>query len=204
MQPITKLSGKTIPFPYDDIDTDQIIPAEFLKTTKKEGLGAHLFRNWRYDGSGRPIEDFVLNLPAYKDSSILVAGANFGIGSSREHAVWALMDYGIRGVLASSFGDIFYENAARNGLVLAQVDQTLLAHLRRLSEGGGLLVTLDLETLRVEFADREAPFSMKEGVRRRLIKGLDEIGYTLEFYRKKIEEYEKRVPQYFKLRSSTP
>jgi 3-isopropylmalate/(R)-2-methylmalate dehydratase small subunit len=203
MEPVTKVSGKTIPFPFDDVDTDQIIPAEFLKTTKKDGLGIHLFGNWRYDGTGRQVEDFVLNRPAYRGASILVAGANFGIGSSREHAVWALLDYGIKAVLATSFGDIFYENAARNGLVLAQLDPASLEHLRNLSQGAELIATLDLEAMRVLFAGTSVPFSMKEGVRRRLMSGLDEISYTLEFYKKKIEEYERLIPQYRKLKVAT-
>jgi len=122
MEPIRTIRSRTVVLPFDDIDTDQIIPARFLTTTTKDGLGQHLFSNWRYDDDGSPRADFALNRPEAAGATILVAGRNFGCGSSREHAPWALVDYGFRAVVSSEFADIFRNNALKNGLVPVTVD----------------------------------------------------------------------------------
>ena len=144
--PITRFEGRAVALPIDDIDTDQIIPARFLKTTSRKGLGVHLFDGWRYDPSGAPKPDFILNAPAARGASVLVAGRNFGCGSSREHAPWALADFGFRAILAASFADIFQQNALKNGLLpiaLGEADHGEV--LARVVERPGALVRVDLE-----------------------------------------------------------
>ena len=151
MQPMRSVRSKTVVLPFTNVDTDQIIPARFLTTTTKEGLGRQLFSDWRYRADGTPNPDFVLNRPEAQGCEVLVAGRNFGCGSSREHAPWALVDYGIRAVISTEIADIFRGNALKNGLLPLTVDETtaawLLAH-------PGAAVTIDLETTAPRVAER--------------------------------------------------
>jgi len=192
VEKVIRVIGIAAPFPYDNVDTDQIIPAEFLKITKRDGLGKYLFNNWRYLGDGTPNYSFVLNDKRYSGASILVAGRNFGIGSSREHAVWALMDYGFRAIVAASFGDIFYENAAKNGLVCAVLSEGDLEGLRARVAAGPTTVVVDVENLVVKCEDLALSFNMDKATQNRLLTGLDDIEYTLKFYSSKIAEYEEK------------
>ncbi len=191
-----RISGKAAPFPYDNVDTDQIIPAQFLKLLQKKGLGRYLFYRWRFDESGNPRADFILNDPRYRDASILIAGKNFGIGSSRENAVWALVDYGIKAVLAESFGDIFYGNAVKNGLACIALPESVLRELRERAERSELYLTIDLGRKVIEYDDRSLEFNVDEYARRRLMTGESEIEYTMRNYLNRIEEYEKRMPSF--------
>jgi 3-isopropylmalate/(R)-2-methylmalate dehydratase small subunit len=163
--------------PQTDIDTDQIIPARFLTTTTKTGLGAHLFADWRYAANGTEKPDFVLNQPAARGAQILVAGHNFGCGSSREHAPWALLDYGFRAVVSTEIADIFRGNALKNGLVPVIVDQRthewLLAH-------PGADLTVDLETTTLEFAGQRVKFPIDRFSRYCLMNGIDQLGFLLD------------------------
>jgi 3-isopropylmalate/(R)-2-methylmalate dehydratase small subunit len=179
--PITKFEGRAVALPIDDIDTDQIIPARFLKTTSRDGLGVHLFDGWRYDATGAPRPEFILNTPAAQGASVLVAGRNFGCGSSREHAPWALLDFGVRAILAASFADIFRQNALKNGLlpiVLGEADHVEV--LARVAERPGAVVRVDLEQQIVRVpGDREIAFAIDPFSRECLLQGVDEVGYVL-------------------------
>ena len=170
--------SRTVVFPVDNIDTDQIIPARFLKTISKEGLGDQLFCDWRYDASGQPNPDFVLNKPESKGAEALVAGDNFGCGSSREHAPWALTQYGFRAVISTSFADIFKNNALKNGLlpivVPADVHQVLLG-----SPGAKVRVDLASQTLTLENG-RTIEFPIDAFAKHCLLEGVDELGYILQ------------------------
>ncbi len=162
----------------DNVDTDQIIPARFLTTTSKEGLGEHLFNDWRYDPEGRPRPDFVLNQSAAKGAEILVSGQNFGCGSSREHAPWALTDYGFRAVVSLSIADIFKANALKNGLLPVVVDREI--H-RLLLENPGMEVTIDLESRTLSLPDgKRVDFPVDGFARYCLLNGLDELDFLLE------------------------
>ena len=161
----------------DNVDTDQIIPARFLKGTSRDGLGRHLFADWRRDAAGQPRPEFVLNRPDARGAEVLVAGRNFGCGSSREHAVWALRDHGFRAVVALSFADIFRSNAQKNALVPVQVGPE--AHAR-LVEAGGAEVTIDLVSLRMTLPDgTSSPFPLEPFSRHCLLEGVDELAYLL-------------------------
>jgi len=194
------VEGKVAPLPVENIDTDQIIPAQFLKISKREGLGRYLFYRWRYDEQGNPKGGFVLDDPRYAGASILVAGKNFGIGSSREHAVWALVDYGIKAVVAPSFGDIFYENAVRNGLVCARVREEDARDMIESAVEGRLYARIDLESKTITYGDRSITFEIDETSRKRLMLGLDDIGITLEVYSSAIAQYEQKLNEYIKIR----
>ncbi len=146
MQAFTRLDAKVAPLPLANIDTDQIIPKQFLKTVERQGLAKGLFYDLRFDGEGRPKPDFVLNRPEFKGAGVLVAGDNFGCGSSREHAPWALMDFGIRCVVSTSFADIFYNNCFQNGLLPVVLKEDEVQALMDEAKGGNHLVTVDLET----------------------------------------------------------
>ena len=177
MQPIKTLTSRTVVLPGTNIDTDQIIPARFLTTTTREGLGKHLFADWRYDAAGVPRPDFVLNTPAAAGCAVLVAGRNIGCGSSREHAPWALTDFGFRAVISTEIADIFRGNSLKNGLLPVVVEQPvhdyLLAH-------PGSEVTIDLESLTLTLADgRRVPFPLESFARYCLMNGIDELGYLL-------------------------
>src|SRR5919206_5304639 len=146
MEPIRTFSSKTVVLPVENVDTDQIIPARFLKVTSKVGIGKHLFADWRYDAAGAPKADFVLNKPEAKGATVLVAGDNFGCGSSREHAPWALYDYGFRAVVSTSIADIFRNNALKNGLLPLVVDAAVHAKLLA-TPGASVTVSLEDQTL---------------------------------------------------------
>jgi 3-isopropylmalate/(R)-2-methylmalate dehydratase small subunit len=178
MNKVTLFRSRLVPFPVDNIDTDQIIPARFLKTISKDGLGDQLFYDWRYDASGQPKPDFILNTPAAKASQVLLAGDNFGCGSSREHAPWALTQYGFRAVISTSFADIFKQNALKNSLLPIVVPADVHAELFRNSDGE---VTVDLasQTLTLENG-RTVKFPVDEFAKHCLLEGIDELGYILQ------------------------
>jgi 3-isopropylmalate/(R)-2-methylmalate dehydratase small subunit len=173
-----KFESRTVVFPVDNIDTDQIIPARFLKTISKEGLGDQLFYDWRYDASGRPKADFVLNQEAAKGAQVLVAGGNFGCGSSREHAPWALMQFGFRAVVSTSFADIFKQNSLKNGLLPIVVPAD--AHAALL-QSPGAVVKVDLAAQTLTLPDgRAVEFPIDPFARHCLLEGVDELGYILQ------------------------
>jgi 3-isopropylmalate/(R)-2-methylmalate dehydratase small subunit len=173
-----KFESRTVVFPVDNIDTDQIIPARFLKTISKEGLGGQLFYDWRYDASGRPKPDFVLNQEAAKGAQVLVAGDNFGCGSSREHAPWALMQFGFRAVVSTSFADIFKQNSLKNGLLPIVVPADAHAELLK-SPGAVVKVDLAAQTLTLP-GGRAIEFPIDPFARHCLLEGVDELGYILQ------------------------
>jgi 3-isopropylmalate/(R)-2-methylmalate dehydratase small subunit len=182
MEKFTKLTGVAAPMPLVNIDTDMIIPKQFLKTIKRSGLGANLFDEMRFNQDGTEIESFVLNQPAYRKSEIIVAGDNFGCGSSREHAPWALLDFGIRSVIATSFADIFYNNCFKNGILPIVMPQdvvdTLMEDARR---GENARITVDLESQTITTSDGQSfPFEVDAFKKHCLMNGLDDIGLTME------------------------
>jgi 3-isopropylmalate/(R)-2-methylmalate dehydratase small subunit len=173
-----KFESRTVVFPVDNIDTDQIIPARFLKTTSKIGLGDQLFNDWRYDASGAPNPDFELNKPENKGAQVLVAGDNFGCGSSREHAPWALTQFGFKAVISTSFADIFRSNSLKNGLLPIMVPADV--HAALLSSPGAT-VQVDLATQTLTLADgRRVEFPIDAFSRHCLLEGVDELGYILQ------------------------
>jgi 3-isopropylmalate/(R)-2-methylmalate dehydratase small subunit len=182
MPQFSTLTSRVVPRPVDNIDTDQIIPARFLKATDKNGMGAHLFADWRYDASGAPRPDFVLNRPEHKGAKILLAGDNFGCGSSREHAPWALAAFGFRAILSTSFADIFRNNALKNGLLPVVVDaETHAALFDLLEEVPGAELTVDLATQQVNLpTGGVVSFPIDSFSRNCLLKGVDELGYLLD------------------------
>ena len=184
MTPFTTLTGIAAPMPLVNIDTDMIIPKQFLKTIHRSGLGKNLFDEMRYTADGSENPDFVLNKPAWREAQIIVAGDNFGCGSSREHAPWALLDYGIRCVISTSFADIFYNNCFKNGILPIVLPQEQVDMLMDDAErGSNAVVTVDLETRTVKAG--EGPdalsdsFDIDDYTRYRLLEGLDDIGITL-------------------------
>ena len=178
MDPVTQLTARTVVLALDDVDTDQIIPARFLRTTVRAGLGAHLFADWRYDADGSAVADFVLNRPESRGAQILVAGRNFGCGSSREHAPWALLDGGFRAVISTEIADIFRNNALKNGLLPVIVDQD--TH-RWLLDHPGAEVTVDVQTRRLTLPDgRTAGFPLESFSRYCLLNGVDQLGFLLD------------------------
>ncbi|MEM0123332.1 MAG: 3-isopropylmalate dehydratase small subunit [Conexivisphaerales archaeon] len=195
---LKEYSGKAVPLLMDNVDTDQLIPAEFLKLLEKRGLGKYLFYRWRYDQKGNENSEFLLNDPKFKDGTVLIGLRNFGIGSSRENAVWALVDFGFRVVLAESFGDIFYENAVKNGLILVKLDINTLKKIGELAKSGNLIVTVDLEKKQVSYGGMSIGFQMDESVRKRLISGKSEIEITLD-YNEKIALFESKMPKFLKV-----
>jgi 3-isopropylmalate/(R)-2-methylmalate dehydratase small subunit len=185
MQPITRIQSRTVVIPSGDIDTDQIIPARFLTTTTKEGLGAHLFADWRYHTDGSPRTEFVLNRPEARDAAVLVAGANFGGGSSREHAPWALLDYGFRAIISSKIADIFRGNALICGLVPIVVDPHTAGWLL---QHPGAAVDIDLGLLQLHLpTGATVRFPLEPFARHCLLNGLDGLGYL----RSKLGEIER-------------
>jgi 3-isopropylmalate dehydratase small subunit len=182
MTPFTHLDGRAAPLPMANIDTDQIIPKQFLKTIEREGLAKGLFYDLRFDGDGQPKPDFVLNQPAYTGSSILVAGDNFGCGSSREHAPWALLDFGLRCVIAPSFADIFFNNCFENGLLPVALPDDQVKALMDEAKGGNHIISVDLETQTVVSpSGRRFSFEIDTGRKEKLLNGLDAIGQTLRY-----------------------
>ena len=180
MKAFTKLDAKIVPLQIANIDTDQIIPKQFLKTVEREGLSKGLFYDFRFDNDGREKPDFVLNRPEYKGAGVLVAGDNFGCGSSREHAPWALLDFGISCVISTSFADIFYNNCFQNGLLPVALKADEVATLMEEAKGGNHLVTIDLETQSVVSpSGKRFSFQIDEQRKNKMLNGLDAIGETL-------------------------
>jgi len=188
MQPIRCIESRTVVLPYSNIDTDQIIPARFLTTTTKEGLGKQAFADWRYDSTGVPRADFILNRPEASGCTILVAGRNFGCGSSREHAPWALLDYGFRAVISTEIADIFRNNSLKNGLLPIVIDET--PH-RWLLEHPGVGLRIDLESSTLSLPDGTVvTFPIEAFARYCLLNGIDELGFLLQ-QSGAIERYEQ-------------
>jgi 3-isopropylmalate/(R)-2-methylmalate dehydratase small subunit len=181
MQPFDTLTSHLIPLPNNDVDTDQIIPARYLKVTDKAGLADALFAGWRYLPDGSPDPEFPINQPQYQDAQILLAGDNFGCGSSREHAPWALYGWGIRAVISTSFADIFRNNALKNGLLTLAVDeQTHEALFTALETDPNLEVTIDLPSQTLRLPDgRQIPFDIDPFSKGCLLEGFDQLGYLL-------------------------
>ena len=192
MQAFRTHHGRVAPLLRRDVDTDQIIPKQFLKKLERTGFGEFLFYDWRTTANGQPNASFVLNQPRYQKASVLVAGANFGCGSSREHAAWALHDYGFAAVIAPSFADIFRANAIANGLLpLALRDDVVETIATRAEEIDGYQLEIDLEACRVRDAHGlDEPFTFEPGARQRLLEGLDDIGLILK-YEPDITAYER-------------
>jgi 3-isopropylmalate/(R)-2-methylmalate dehydratase small subunit len=190
MERITRFTSSTVAWPADDVDTDQVIPARFLKGTARSGWGDHLFADRRYDAEGRPRPEFPLNRPEAKGARVLVAGRNFGCGSSREHAVWALQGYGFQAVIALSFADIFRGNALKNGLLPVAVDESV--HTRLLSAPGSA-VTVDLEAQKLTLAGGTgASFVIDPFARYCLLNGIDELQFLLG-QEEAVAAYERRT-----------
>jgi 3-isopropylmalate/(R)-2-methylmalate dehydratase small subunit len=175
--------------PIENVDTDQIIPARFLKATTKEGFGENLFRDWRYDASGAPVRDFILNNPLY-EGQILVAGKNFGCGSSREHAAWAIGDYGFKVVVSSFFADIFRNNALNNGLLPVVVSDVFLQKLLNLDRLDTITVDLAAQTVTIDGSGEKESFAINGYKKTCLLNGYDDIDYLLSI-RPEIEAYEQ-------------
>ncbi len=192
MDPFTRHTGKVTPLDRVDVDTDQIIPKQFLKRIERTGYGAFLFYDWCKGEDGAPDPDFVLNRPEYQGGTVLVAGRNFGCGSSREHAPWALMDYGFRAVISSSFADIFLNNCYQNGLLPVELEDSDVTHIMTAAlAGDGYQVTVDLEAQEVQDGGGwSAGFSIDPFQRHSLMNGLDDIGLTLTL-ESEIEAFEE-------------
>jgi len=186
------IESPAVPLPIENVDTDQIIPARFLKATTREGFGENLFRDWRYDKSGAPIEGFVLNKSTCS-GTILVAGKNFGSGSSREHAAWAIHDYGFKVVVSSFFADIFKNNALNNGLLPVQVSESFLAELLEETEkDAGTLIKVDLveQSITLQASGKSENFDINPYKKECLLNGYDDIDYLLSI-KEKIVQFEK-------------
>ena len=192
MEPMRVISGRAVPLDRSDVDTDQIIPSEWLKRIERTGFGAGLFAEWRDDPA------FVLNRPEHAGACILVAGPNFGTGSSREHAVWALVDYGFKAVVSPRFGDIFRSNSTRSGLVPAEVGagegRELLDHLLSAPDAE-VVVDVERRVIEVPGAGMTIPFSLDDDARHRLLQGLDDVGVTMQ-HLGDIDTYERRRPDW--------
>lgn len=195
MKPFTVHRGRVAPLDRVNVDTDQIIPKQFLKRIEKTGFGQYVFYDWRFGADGKKNQEFVLHEPRYEGASILVAGKNFGCGSSREHAVWALADFGFRAVISSSFADIFANNSTKNGFLTVRLSEAEVATLmQRAQDIDNYAVTIDLE--KCEVRDEQgfcAKFPIDEFVRHCLLNGLDDIGLTLQ-HEAEIFAYEAKHP----------
>ncbi|PPB82418.1 3-isopropylmalate/(R)-2-methylmalate dehydratase small subunit [Albidovulum inexpectatum] len=194
MEKFTKLTGIAAPMPLVNIDTDMIIPKQYLKTIKRTGLGVHLFDEMRYNPDGSENPDFVLNKPAYRNAQILIAGDNFGCGSSREHAPWALLDFGIRCIVSTSFADIFYNNCFKNGILPIVMPQEVVDALMADAEKGeNARMTVDLEAQTVTTSDGQVfEFEIDPFRKHCLLNGLDDIGLTLNKVAR-IDAYEQEI-----------
>ena len=186
MEPFKNAKSIVTPFDKVNVDTDQIVPKQFLKLVQKSGFGKFLFFNWRFDENENPKSDFILNDPKYDDSKILVAGDNFGCGSSREHAVWALQDYGFSVIISSSFADIFFSNCFKNGILPITLDQKIVEMLQQETNP----VSVDLETQTITTDSQEITFEIDSHKKKILIEGLDDIAQTFQL-ENKISEFEK-------------
>lgn len=196
MRAFTTLTSQLAPLPGSNIDTDQIIPASYLKITDRKGLAKGLFANWRYDEDGTPIPEFVLNRPEYREARILITGSNFGSGSSREHAPWALQDHGFEVIISTSFADIFRANAAKNGLLTATVGEADHASLLKLaSESPASKITVDLRDKSISSeAFSTVSFEIDAFARHSLLHGVDQMGFLMERV-DAIDDYETSHPQ---------
>jgi 3-isopropylmalate/(R)-2-methylmalate dehydratase small subunit len=196
MEKITTFTGRIAPLPINDIDTDQIIPARYLKTTDKQGLGLACFYDWRYNEDGTPRADFTLNQPQYQGAEVLIAGHNFGCGSSREHAPWALLGMGFRAVVSTDFADIFRNNALKNGLLPIIVDEETKQQLISLAlEDPTTTVTIDLESQTLTLPDgRQVTFPIDAFSRYCLMNGVDQLGFLLNL-EDEVSAYEAAHPQ---------
>ena len=186
MDPFKNAKSIVTPFDKVNVDTDQIVPKQFLKLVQKSGFGKFLFFNWRFDENENPKSDFILNDPKYDDSKILVAGDNFGCGSSREHAVWALQDYGFSVIISSSFADIFFSNCFKNGILPITLDQKIVEMLQQETN----LVSVDLEKQTITTDSQEIIFEIDSHKKKILLEGLDDIAQTFQL-EDKISEFEK-------------
>ena len=196
MDKFITLSGIAAPLPMINVDTDMIIPKQFLKTIKRSGLGKNLFYELRYDLQGNIKNDFVLNWDPYKSAKILITGENFGCGSSREHAPWSLLDFGLRSIIAPSFADIFYNNCFKNGILPIRLDQSDVDHLMKEAENKKTL-TINLEEQSiVDESGKSTGFEIEEFKKKCLIEGLDDIGLTLK-KSEAIGVYEERIQEKF-------
>lgn len=195
MEPVRKFSGRLAPLPINDIDTDQIIPARYLKVTDKNGLGQACFSDWRYNADGSPKADFILNKPEYQGTSVLIGGHNFGCGSSREHAPWALMGAGFKAVISTYFADIFRNNSLKNGLLPVVVDEETHSQLISLAEEDPTTeVVVDLESQTVTLPDgRAVKFPVDAFSRYCLLNGVDQLGFLMGLD-EQIEKYEAGNP----------
>ena len=190
MQPFKRHTGKCVPLPIPNVDTDQIIPKQFLKRVEKQGYGEYLFFDWRFGNDGKPTGDFVLNEPRYAGASILIAQKNFGCGSSREHAAWALADHGFRVIIAPTFADIFLSNATQNGILALTLPESVVEYLLGRARDSDLTFTVDLETCEIRDGGAwRSEFAIEEAARQMLLQGLDQIGQTL-LYEAEIAKYE--------------
>ena len=195
MEPIKTFTGKVVALPINDTDTDQIIPARFLKTTDKDGLGKALFTDWRYESDGSPKPDFVLNQPEHQNSTVLIGGHNFGCGSSREHAPWALMGYGFQAIISTDFADIFQNNSLKNGLLPIIVDEQTHQQLISLAEEDpNTQVQVDLESQTLSLPDgRKVAFPIDGFSKQCLLNGVDQLGY-LQGLEDDVVKYENDHP----------
>lgn len=190
MDPFKEIKSKLIPLDMINVDTDQIIPKQFLKLIQKSGYGDFLFYNWRFDHSGNPKKQFVLDDPKYKERQVLLTRDNFGCGSSREHAVWALFDYGIRVIIASSFADIFYNNCFKKGLLPIFLSKNEIEYLFNLVDEKDATVEVSLQKQTVSLSEKTINFDIDSTRKKMLLEGMDEIGFTLRF-KDRILNYEK-------------
>ncbi|HEY7570277.1 MAG TPA: 3-isopropylmalate dehydratase small subunit [Nitrososphaeraceae archaeon] len=193
MTPFKSISSKLIPIDVINIDTDQIIPKQFLKLVQKTGYDKFLFYDWRFDKDGNPKREFVLNNPSYRDRTILLVRENFGSGSSREHAVWALRDFGIRAIVAPSFADIFYNNCFKNGVLPIIINHDHIEYLFNHAET--VKINIDLTAQSIEFDSNIIHFEISESNKKMLMEGIDEIGMTFNF-ESYISDYEKTKSTY--------
>lgn len=190
MDPFKEIKSKLIPLDMINVDTDQIIPKQFLKLIQKSGYGDFLFYDWRFDHSGNPKKQFVLNDPKYKERQVLLTRDNFGCGSSREHAVWALFDYGIGVIIASSFADIFYNNCFKKGLLPIFLSKNEIEYLFNLVDKKDATVEVSLQKQTVSLSEKTINFDIDSTRKKMLLEGMDEIGFTLRF-KDRILNYEK-------------
>lgn len=187
MEPFKKIKSIVTPFEKVNVDTDQIVPKQFLKLVQKTGFGKFLFYNWRYDKNEQPISDFILNDSKYQNSQILVTGQNFGCGSSREHAVWALQDFGFQVIISSSFADIFYSNCFKNGVLPIKLDSQIVDELMKITSE----IEVDLENQTIKTESKTIPFEIESYKKKILLEGLDDIALTLQ-YDNEISTFEKK------------
>ncbi len=186
MEPFKKISSIVTPLDRVNVDTDQIIPKQFLKLVQRTGFGKFLFYNWRFDADNKPKQDFILNNPKYTDSKIFLTQENFGCGSSREHAAWALKDYGFDVIIAPSFADIFYNNCFKNGILPIKLDSNIVQELFKTDA----ILSIDLQNQTITYDNKTINFDIENYRKQTLLQGLDDIASTFE-YEDKIKEYEK-------------